>query len=45
MEKAEFKAEAVGPGLFVHNYYCAACHVRPAVYFVNRDLLLPCWIC
>lgn len=28
-----------------HNMPCAVCRVRPAVYYINRDVFMPCWSC
>lgn len=45
MEKLKFECKAYGPGLYTHNYLCAVCLNRSAVYHANFDVLLPCWEC
>ena len=45
IKKAEFQARSIGLGLVEHNYMCATCFQNSAVYYTNKNILLPCWGC
>lgn len=45
MEKSPLIVKSIGPGVFTHNYVCAVCCKNSAVYYSNKDVLLPCWDC
>lgn len=45
VEKAEFKYSVFGMGMCSHNYKCAVCLDRSAVFDINKSVLLPCWTC